>query len=199
MRLMAAQAIDLCPQLRHVGRIGQIRDRMSVHRMYAPEFQRQDYDLVLGEVILGELDLAVEDREQVIGLKLLRLRIRSMALEAQRIRGLGAQQVIVFTAVRLMARGTSLLECRLMQRVLLSLLGLIAVASQADIDRVGLGQSRLPARVWIVAVGAISRGSRVRHLRLVDGLGFLRVVRFSPKALPNLPEGRIVREIRNPR
>src|SRR5215469_12547942 len=98
-----------------------------------------------------------------------------MTLEAQRIASLGAQQVRVFAAVRLMAGGASLLECRLMQRMLLALLPLIAVARQANINRVGFWQSRLPAGMRVVAVRAVPCGSRMRHLRLIDGLGFLCV------------------------
>src|SRR5690348_7832443 len=126
---------------------------MPIHRMSATELQRQNDDLVLGEVIFRKPDLAVEDREHVIGFELFRLRIRAVALEAERIRRLGAKQVFVLSAMRLVARAASLLENWLMQRVLLGLFRLIAVARQADIDSIGLGQSWLPARVRIVAVG----------------------------------------------
>src|SRR5579871_809211 len=83
--------------------------------------------------------------------------------------------MIVLAAVWLVARRATLLERGLMQRVLLRLIRLISVASQANIHRVGLGQSRLPARMRIVAVRAISSGSRMRHLGLIYLLGFLGV------------------------
>jgi len=175
MRLMARQAIDLGNHFGDVGRVGNVGYRVSIHRMSAPKTQRQHHDFVLREVVLGKLHASVEDREHVIGLDLLRLRLRPMALQAQPIRRLCPQQVIVLAAVRLVARRATLLERRLMQRVLLGLLRLIAVAGQADIDRIGFGQARLTAGVRIVAVGAIPGRSRVRDFRLVNLIGFLRV------------------------
>jgi len=96
-----------------------------------------------------------------------------VALQAEAVRGLCAQEVLILAAMRLMAGGASLLESGLMQRVLLRLFRLIAVASQADIHRIRLGQSRLPAGVRIVTVRAISRCSRMRHLRLLNRVGLL--------------------------
>src|SRR5215469_4691650 len=133
MGLMAAQAIDFGSDLCDVRRIRKIRDRVRIHRVSAAKLHGQYHNLVFREVILRKLDLAVEDGEYVIGFERFRLRIRTMALEAQRIRSLGAQQVLVLAAVWLMAGGASLLEYRLMQRVLLGLLHLVAVARQADI------------------------------------------------------------------
>ena len=63
---------------------------------------------------------------------------RAVALEAELVGTRRAQQVLVVAAVRLVAGRASLLECRLVQVRLLHLLGLIAVARQARIHRIGL-------------------------------------------------------------
>ena len=83
--------------------------------------------------------------------------------------------MIVLSTVRLVARGASLLESWLVVIRLLPRIGNIAVAAQADIDRIGLGQSWLPAGMWTMAVGAIARRSRMRNFRRVDQFGFLVV------------------------
>ena len=70
-------------------------------RMTQAVLQRQDHDFVLGEVVFGQLHLAVEDGDQVLRFELLRLRVRPVALQAQRVRRLGAQQMIVVSTMRL--------------------------------------------------------------------------------------------------
>ena len=117
--------------------------------------QRQDRDLVLLVVVVGQPDRAVEDGEQVLGFVPLRSGIGTMALQAQRI-ALGAQQMIVVSAVRRVAGGATLPKGRLMVRGLLLQFVDIAVAAQADADRIGLRQAGLAAGMRIVAVGAIA-------------------------------------------
>ena len=55
----------------------------------------------------------------------------------------------------------------------------IAVAAQADIDRIRLGKSRLPAGVRAVAIGAIARGSRMLNFCCLDQLGFIVVAGYA--------------------
>src|SRR5271165_6731831 len=64
---------------------------------------------------------------------------------------------------------------RLMQVCLLELVGLIAVAGQASIHRIGLQKARRLACVWIVAGNAISLRSRMRHLGFVYLLRLIAV------------------------
>ena len=77
-----------------------------------------------------------------------------MALQAKCVRRLGAQQMIVVTAMWLMTGSTTLTEGRLVVDRLLALVRDIAVTAQADIDRVRFGKSGLSAGVWAVAIGA---------------------------------------------
>jgi hypothetical protein len=93
--------------------------------------QREDWNFVLFEVVVRQLYRPVEDREHTLGFQLLRLRVWSMTLQAQRI-SIGSQQFGSVSAVRVVARRTTLLERRLMQDVLLRFLGPIRVASQTD-------------------------------------------------------------------
>src|ERR1700733_4026993 len=117
----------------------------------------------------------------MLGFELLGLRIRPMALQAQSVGSLGTQQVIVLAAVGLVAGGASLLECRLMHKVLLALVGQLAMTAQADVDRIGLGQAGLTAGMRIVAVGAISCRSRMLHFRLLNLLRLLAVAGYADR------------------
>src|SRR5579864_83033 len=83
--------------------------------------------------------------------------------------------MIVLAAVRLVARRASLPECWLVQNVFLRLFSLIGVAAKANVYCVSLGQARLPAGMRIVAIGAITRRSRMRHFGLVNLLGLVTV------------------------
>src|SRR5580692_33662 len=139
MRLMAGQAVNPGVNLGDVRRVDHIGDGVALQWVSAPELQWQNHDFIFREVILWKQHASVENREQVLRLKFLRLGISAVTLEAKSIRALAAQQVIVFAAVRFVAGGAALLERGLMQKVLLALLGLVSVASQADIDRVSLG------------------------------------------------------------
>lgn len=79
---MARQAIDLRLHLRDIRRVHHIRNWMPVGRVPASVFQRQDHHFVLREVVLGQFDRAVENRDDVLGLQLLGLRVRPVAFEA---------------------------------------------------------------------------------------------------------------------
>src|ERR1700751_2426410 len=68
--------------LRDIRRVHHIRNWMPLGRVPASVFQRQDHHFVLREVVFGQLDRAVEDRDDVFGLQFLRVRVGPMALEA---------------------------------------------------------------------------------------------------------------------
>ena len=101
---------------------------MSRHRMPSPILQGQNHNFVLRKIIFWKLYAAVENRNQMLRFELLRLRLRSVTLQAQNIRSLGAQQMIVVAAVWLVTGGAPLFEGGLMQHVLLRLLSLIGMA-----------------------------------------------------------------------
>ncbi len=99
---------------------------MFVYRMAQSVLDRKHW--YCGEVIVGELYVAIKDCDQMFLIELLRLRIRSVALHAHCI-GIGrSQQVQIVAAVRLVADEAALLEGRLMQMRFLHLIGLIAMA-----------------------------------------------------------------------
>jgi len=150
----------------NVGWIHHVGHRMTFHRVTQSVAHGEDHDPVLHVVIVGQLHCAVEDGDQVLGFQPLRLRVRTMTLQAQRI-AFGAQQVLVVAAVRLMADGTALSEGRLMQVRFLELLGLVAVAGQAGIHRIGLDEARRLAgvRLW---QATHSPAPRMLHLSLLD-------------------------------
>src|ERR1700719_4144515 len=83
--------------------------------------------------------------------------------------------MVVLTAVRLVAGSTSLFESRLMMVWFLPSVSHVRVAAQADINRIGFGKPRLPARVGTMAVRAIARRTRMRNFGCFDELGFIVV------------------------
>src|SRR5215469_13342683 len=100
----------------------------------------------------------------MLGFDRLRLGLRAVALEAERV-ALRTQQLRLISAVRLVAGRASLLERGLMPNCFLCLTGLVRVASQADVDSVGLRQALRLTRVRIVAVSAVARRARMLYLR----------------------------------
>ncbi len=86
-----------------------------------------------------------------------------MALQAKRV-ALDPQQMIVLSAVRLVAGGATLPECGLMMHRFLALIRDIAMAAQANLNPVRFGKSRLAAGMGAVAVGAIARRARMLEL-----------------------------------
>ena len=175
MWLMARKATHRGLHFAGIRWIKQVRDRVPVHGMSHAEFQWQDHDLILGEIVFRKLHAAIEDGHHVLGFQFFRLPIWTVAFQADRVRCRSAQQVIVVSAVRLVAGGATLGKSRLVVIRLLRQFGNIAVAAQTDVDRVSFRQARLVAGVWAMAVGAIARRSRMLHLRGFDQLGFIVV------------------------
>src|SRR5581483_2870634 len=87
----------------------------------------------------------------------------------------GAQQMLIVSAVRLMAGGAALRPGWLMQVSLLHLVCLIAVAGQAGVDWIRLNESRALPAMRIVAGDAFARGARMLYLRGLDLLGLIFV------------------------
>src|ERR1039458_1977727 len=127
---------------------------MTFHRMASARLQRQNRHLV--EVVFRQLHSAIEDRDQVFALQLLRLGVGPVTLQAQRIGLAGPKQMFVIVAVRFMADGATLFERGLVYMQLLALLRQVAVAAQTNRNRVGLGVSRRATGVWAVAVRALA-------------------------------------------
>ena len=134
--------------------------------------QRQDRNLVLLVVVVGEPDLSVEDGEQVLCFLPLRGGIGTVTLEAKRI-SLGAQEVIVVAAMRRVAGGATLSKSGLMMRGLLAQFVDVVMASEADADGIGLRQAWLFAGVRAMAVCAIAHCAGMRDLCAVDLLRFV--------------------------
>src|SRR5208282_356207 len=80
--------------------------------------------------------------------------------------------MIVVAAVRLVTGRTALFECRLMVYLFLGEIGNLAVAAEANVDRIGLRKPRLLAGMGAVAVCAVAGRPRMLHF------GFLNQLRF---------------------
>src|ERR1019366_3474748 len=85
------------------------------------------------------------------------------------------KQMVVLAAMGFVTGRASLLEGGLMQEMLFALLGLVGVATQADVHGVRPGQPRLPAGMRIVAIGAVPGRSRMRHFCLINFFCLLAV------------------------
>lgn len=128
---------------------------------------------VLGcEIVLRKLDLSVEDGDCVCVLQLgmggtgaMTLRTHAVAFRPEELR--------MFPAVGIVASCATLLKSRLVENFLVSLLRLIDVTIQADINGVGLGKGARFSSMWIVAVGAIALSSGMLELRLLNLVGLL--------------------------
>ena len=128
---------------------------MAIHRVSNAITKRQHRNLVFLVVVVGKLDRPVEDGKQVRGVVPLRSGFWTMALQAKRI-ALGAQQVIVVAAVRRVAGGAALDECRLVVHGFLPQIIDVGMASEANVHGVGLGQPGMIAGVRAVAIRAIA-------------------------------------------
>ena len=170
---MTGQAVHRSLDLGNVGRIHDVRNRVSIHRMPQVVLQRQYRNL--GEIVFRQPDPAAKDRNQVVAFELLRLRVRSVTLQAQLVRVCRPQQMFVVASMRLVADGAALHEYRLVVNRLLFQVGDVTVATQADVHGVRLWQPRIGAGVRVVAIGAIARGSGMLHLGFLDLLGFVGV------------------------
>ena len=169
---MAGETTERRLDLALVGWVHHVRDGVILHRVSQAKAQRQDRDLVLLVVVVGQLDGAVEDGEKMLSVQPLGNGIGTVALQAERI-ALCAQQMIVIAAVRGVAGGAALYKGGLMMHRLLAHIVDVGVTSQANTDGVGLGQAGLVAGVRAVAVCAIARRSGMRHFGRVDQLGLV--------------------------
>ena len=111
---------------------------MPIDWVAAPILQWQHRNFVLREVIFGQLHRTVEDRDDVLGLELFRLRVRPMALKANAVRFLGPQKMLVVSTVRFVTNRTSLPEGGLVQVHFFELIRLIRVASEACVHWIRL-------------------------------------------------------------
>lgn len=98
-----------------------------------------------------------------------------MAFQAERIGGGRSKQVCILTTVRRVAGSAPLLKGRLMQVLLLEQVGYLCVAAQANRHIVRLGKPRTPARMGIVAIGALTHRPGMLHLCLLDLLCLISV------------------------
>jgi hypothetical protein len=173
MWLVAGQAGHWCFHLGRIRWIQQVRDWVPRHRMSRTKFQRQHHYFVLSEIIIRKFHTPVEDGQQVFGFQLLRLGIWSVAFEAQCIRALGTQQMVILSPVWLVTGGTTLTESGLMVNLLFPLVGDIGMAGQADLDSIGLRKPRLAARMGAVAIRAVTRCARMRNFGRLNQLGLV--------------------------
>jgi len=135
--------------------------------------QRQDGNFC--EIVLWHFHYSIKESQQMLALKFGWVGVRPVAFQAQGIRVGSAKKVRVVPAVRCVTRGASLFEGRLMKMLLATKLCLLGVATQADVDRVRLGQSRRLAGVRVVTVCAFSQGSRMLDLSFLDLFRFIGV------------------------
>src|SRR4051812_7610737 len=177
---MAGQAINRLDHAVHVRRIHDVDHRMLVDWVAMPVLQRQQDHF--SEVVLGQLYLAVENREQMLALELLRIRVWPMALKAQLVRAGSAQQVCVVSTMRLVAGCATLHECGLVQNCFLHLLGLIAMAGEASLHWIRLQESRRLSGMRVMARDAIALRARMLYLRRFNLLGLLVVARYTERA-----------------
>ena len=111
----------------------------------------------------------------MLGFQLFRLPLWTVAFQAKGIRSGSAQQVIIVSAVRLVAGSATLRESRLVVIWLLRQISDVAMAAQADVDRIRFWQPWLVAGVWTVAVSTVARSSGMLHFRRFNELGFVVV------------------------
>lgn len=179
MRLMTRIAIEWRRDFRYIVRIHAIRYRVPVHRVSEAILDRQLRDA--SEVVLGQPDFPVEDRNDVFGFEFLGLCIRTVALHAERVDRRGPKQLGVVSAVGLVTSCASLLERWLVKMRFLVLLRLIAVAVEADVDRIGLGKPWGFRRVWIVTIRAIALSTWVLNFRVFDVLRLLVMAGYAKR------------------
>ncbi len=176
MRLMARHAVDLGVDLGDIGWVHHVRHRMAIDGMAASKFQRQYDCLIFLEVILWKFHRTIKNREHVLGFEFLWFwRVGTVTLQAQIIDLLGAQQMLVLSTVRLVASGTSLLKCGLMEVRFFCLISLVGMASQAGADGIRLEEARRLASMRIMASYALALSSGMLHLGLVDMLRLIAV------------------------
>lgn len=82
MRLVTGQTVHWSHHLSRNRGVHQIRNRVTIHRMPHTKFQGQRYNLVLDEVVFGQLYASIEDGDHVLGFHFPRIAIGSVALQA---------------------------------------------------------------------------------------------------------------------
>jgi len=174
---VAGQAVHRCFHFGRVCWIQQVGNGVPRNGMSHAKLQWQHDGLVFREIVIGKFDASIEDSQQRFSFQLFRLPIWSVALQAKRIRRLGAQQMIVVSSVGLMTGGTTLTEGGLVVDRLLGLICDIAVTAQANIDCVCFGKPRLPARMRAVAISAVARRPWMLNFSSVDQFGFIVMAR----------------------
>jgi hypothetical protein len=181
MRLVTRHAVDLGANLGDVARISYIRDRMALGRMTSSVFQWQDHHFILGKVVFRQFHASVEDRNQMFGFELLRLRLWPVALKAQRICLLGAQQMVIVPTVRLMTGCASLPKSWLMEMGFLELIGLIGMAGETRADRIRLQETRASSGVRVMASYALPLCTGMLHFGLFDLLRLIAVTGYAER------------------
>ena len=106
---------------------------MSCDGMPHSILQIETHNLLLGELILREPDLAPEEGQHVSTLHFFMRRAGAVALRANRI-PIGPQQLRALAAMRLVTSCATLLERRLVQNPLVLLIRLIHMAVQTNVD-----------------------------------------------------------------
>ena len=110
-----------------------------------------------------------------------------MTLEAKFV-AFGPHQLFMIAAVRLVTGAATLLKCRLVVYGLFFQVRDIAVAAQANLHGIRLGQANVSAGVWIVTIGAIPRCAWMLHLGAFDGLGLFVVAHHAQRFCIRLGE-----------
>ena len=127
------------------------------------------------EVFFRQFHAAIEDRDGVCVLAWSTLGIRPVALETEAVDGFRAQQMVIFTTVRLVTSATAVPERSLVKDLLGFLkLCLSAMTLGAGSYRIRTHEARLVPRMRVMAANAIALRPRVLHFRALDLLcGFL--------------------------
>ena len=161
MRLVAAQAAPSSgSSFETSARIDDIRNRMPNHRMPLPIFQRQNHHFVLLEIICWQPHCAAKNRQASARLYLPRDRVWSMAFQAERV-PLRTQQFFAFPTMRFVAGAASLRKRRLVMHGLFLQIRNIRVATQANVHRIRLRQTRtylLACGLWQSVQSPIAPG-----------------------------------------
>jgi len=178
---MTSHAADLALYFGDVGRVHHVLHWMPDNRMPEPDLDGKDHHFVLLVVVLGQLRFAVEDSQHVFGLERVRLRVRPMTFETQRL-ALRPQQVIIVAAVRLVTGRTSQAVGGLVQVCFLHALRLFAVAGQAGADWIGLKVAWALAGVRVMTGDTLALRTRMLHLGLLDLLALVAVAGLAKRA-----------------
>lgn len=171
MWLVTRGAIHGNAYFRVIRRIHLVGDRVTFHGMAEPVFNRQPRNF--REIVGRQFHLPIEDRYQLRIRDWCGLRLRTVALHAQRSGIRGPKDVLIVSTVRLMTGCASLLERRLVEIRLLVLFGLICMARQAGIHRIRLHEAGSLSGVRIVTGDALALRTGMLNFRSLDFLALL--------------------------